>query len=349
MEKVKDLSREGIIVFDGESEKTPSGFQVLSDTYEGDVASKSVANDTVASDVSDDIGPCIEPSAECDMLRSESFTSVNENNDSDCVNSNQSGDLSSDTLCSVASDADVVIGSSLSDHPSKHKGDVSQLSVKQLIEDLPQHEAGVLDNEHINTRIDVEENGNNNVDQEENSIHDRCMELKSDTRPPPLVPAKIPLVKWSQSKWEVILTIELPSMKHYSIYWKSNKILNIHASSGTPESKPCFALELPLWASINTEEFVHMPISNNTLKLILPKGFASEDWPRLLSTPNRPLWLSVDFDQLSVDADEDQDIRLNEVAQYMNSDDDDTDSEDEETGAGLRFEEINFDPYDPLD
>ncbi|XP_046403020.1 uncharacterized protein LOC124168773 [Ischnura elegans] len=163
---------------------------------------------------------------------------------------------------------------------------------------------------------------------------------------PPLVRAKIPQVKWIQNKWEVAITVELPEMKKYSIHWKTNKLLYLHASSGRSDGKN-FALELPLWASINTEECVHMPVSNSTVKFVLPKGFTSVDWPRLLSSPTKPLWLSVDFDKLVDDGDEETDERTFEVITYRSSDDE-SNSEDEGPERGVRCEEVNYDPYDPL-
>lgn len=103
-----------------------------------------------------------------------------------------------------------------------------------------------------------------------------------------------PFVYWAQNKDHIYLKVDLKDVKDHSIVVKEKSISFTGIGTGAQDSQE-YSFTLNFFGNVNESE-KHVKISDNSISITLSKTQPGW-WPRLISAPQKPTWLKIDFDR----------------------------------------------------
>lgn len=103
-----------------------------------------------------------------------------------------------------------------------------------------------------------------------------------------------PFVYWAQNVNNIYLKVDLKDVKDPYIVLKE-KTIHFNATGTGAQGSQDYSFTLNLFELIKINDR-HVKVSDNSINITLSKA-VSNWWPRLISTPQKPLWLKIDFDK----------------------------------------------------
>lgn len=107
-----------------------------------------------------------------------------------------------------------------------------------------------------------------------------------------------PIIRWADSKSKVFLSIELADVKEQDFEFESGKfVFKGFGIGATGES--LYEVSLDLYKEIIAKKCTQK-VTDRCISVTLIKD-EKESWPRLLKNQQKPGWLKIDFDKMSVE------------------------------------------------
>ncbi|XP_076675493.1 3-hydroxyacyl-CoA dehydratase 2 [Andrena cerasifolii] len=123
-----------------------------------------------------------------------------------------------------------------------------------------------------------------------------------------------PFVYWAQTESQITLKVDLTDVKGLSVDMEERK-LRVAAHGQGARGLNNYGFNLDLHSSINTEQSNYKVIDRQ-VEFILKKKCVAW-WPRLISQPQKPSWLKIDFDKwTSEDLEDNEDEKRDICSDY---------------------------------